>query len=150
VSSEMLLGEMVNRIRRIDVQTAADAVVAPRAFVGTVRSSRPSPCHAPLFSRSHHTLLTGSIIGRRQHLSLWSHIPLTPEPPYDAAIQSRRPRASARRHGLRQVSRVPKPGPTGGRADAVCRRRIYPAVLGCGRGVTEESCGRAGHGAGRG
>jgi len=39
VSSEMLLGEMVNRIRRIDVQTAADAVVAPRAFVGTVEGS---------------------------------------------------------------------------------------------------------------
>ncbi|KAH9881948.1 hypothetical protein J1614_001119 [Plenodomus biglobosus] len=39
VSSEMLLGEMVNRIRRIDVQTAADAVVVPRAFVGTVEGS---------------------------------------------------------------------------------------------------------------
>lgn len=38
VSSEMLLGEMVNRIRRIDVQTAADAAVVPRAFMGTVRS----------------------------------------------------------------------------------------------------------------
>jgi DNA damage-binding protein 1 len=36
VSSEILLGEMVNRIRRIDVATAPDAVVAPRAFVGTV------------------------------------------------------------------------------------------------------------------
>lgn len=36
VSSEMLLGEMVNRIRRIDVLTAPDAVVAPRAFMGTV------------------------------------------------------------------------------------------------------------------
>ncbi|KAF2855653.1 DNA damage-binding protein 1 [Plenodomus tracheiphilus IPT5] len=39
VSSELLLGEMVNRIRRIDVQTAADAVVVPRAFVGTVEGS---------------------------------------------------------------------------------------------------------------
>lgn len=36
VSSEMLLGEMVNRIRRIDVQTNAEAVVVPRAFMGTV------------------------------------------------------------------------------------------------------------------
>ncbi|KAI1579708.1 MMS1-N multi-domain protein [Pyrenophora tritici-repentis] len=39
VSSEMLLGEMVNRIRRIDVLTASDAVVIPRAFVGTVEGS---------------------------------------------------------------------------------------------------------------
>ena len=36
VSSEMLLGEMVNRIRRIDVATAPDAAVIPRAFMGTV------------------------------------------------------------------------------------------------------------------
>jgi DNA damage-binding protein 1 len=41
VSSEMLLGEMVNRIRRIDVLTAPDAVVVPRAFVGTVSLSIP-------------------------------------------------------------------------------------------------------------
>jgi DNA damage-binding protein 1 len=45
VSSEMLLGEMVNRIRRIDVLTAEGAVVVPRAFVGTVSPSifHPSP-----------------------------------------------------------------------------------------------------------
>ncbi|KAF2873366.1 mono-functional DNA-alkylating methyl methanesulfonate N-term-domain-containing protein [Massariosphaeria phaeospora] len=39
VSSEMLLGEMVNRIRRIDIATAPDAVVIPRAFMGTVEGS---------------------------------------------------------------------------------------------------------------
>ncbi|KAB2110516.1 DNA damage-binding protein 1 [Alternaria gaisen] len=39
VSSEMLLGEMVNRIRRIDVLTTPDAAVVPRAFVGTVEGS---------------------------------------------------------------------------------------------------------------
>ncbi|KAF2473956.1 uncharacterized protein BDR25DRAFT_257002 [Lindgomyces ingoldianus] len=38
-SSEMLLGEMVNRIRRIDVVTASDAVVIPRAFMATVEGS---------------------------------------------------------------------------------------------------------------
>lgn len=37
VISEMRLGEMVNRIRRIDVATAPDAVVMPRAFLATVR-----------------------------------------------------------------------------------------------------------------
>ncbi|KAF1964018.1 DNA damage-binding protein 1 [Bimuria novae-zelandiae CBS 107.79] len=39
VSSEMQLGEMVNRIRRIDVATAPDAVVVPRAFMATVEGS---------------------------------------------------------------------------------------------------------------
>lgn len=36
VTSEMLLGEMVNRIRRITVPTSQDATVIPRAFLGTV------------------------------------------------------------------------------------------------------------------
>lgn len=36
VTSEMLLGEMVNRIRRIDVQPTANAIVIPRAFCATV------------------------------------------------------------------------------------------------------------------
>ncbi|OCK77712.1 DNA damage-binding protein 1 [Lepidopterella palustris CBS 459.81] len=39
VTSEMLLGEMVNRIRRIDVATAPDATVIPRAFLATVEGS---------------------------------------------------------------------------------------------------------------
>lgn len=38
-TSEILLGEMVNRIRRIDVTTAPDAVVIPRAFMATVEGS---------------------------------------------------------------------------------------------------------------
>ena len=36
VTSEIRLGEMVNRIRRIKVPTAVDAVVIPRAFMATV------------------------------------------------------------------------------------------------------------------
>ena len=39
VTSEMLLGEMVNRIRRIDVQPTPAAVVVPRAFLATVEGS---------------------------------------------------------------------------------------------------------------
>lgn len=35
-TSEILLGEMVNRIRRIDVVAQPDAVVVPRAFMATV------------------------------------------------------------------------------------------------------------------
>ncbi|KAK5121541.1 hypothetical protein LTR85_005375 [Meristemomyces frigidus] len=37
--SEMLLGEMVNRIRAIDVRPTANAVVIPRAFLATVEGS---------------------------------------------------------------------------------------------------------------
>jgi DNA damage-binding protein 1 len=36
ISSEMLLGEMANRIRRIEILTAPDAAVIPRAFIATV------------------------------------------------------------------------------------------------------------------
>lgn len=39
VSAEMHLGEMVNRIRRIDVDAASDAVVVPRAFMATVEGA---------------------------------------------------------------------------------------------------------------
>lgn len=39
VTSEMQLGELVNRIRRIDVQPSPDAVIIPRAFIGTVEGS---------------------------------------------------------------------------------------------------------------
>jgi DNA damage-binding protein 1 len=39
VTSEMLLGEMVNRIRRIDVQPTPNATVIPRAFLATVDGS---------------------------------------------------------------------------------------------------------------
>ncbi|KAF2708767.1 hypothetical protein K504DRAFT_467997 [Pleomassaria siparia CBS 279.74] len=39
VVSEMQLGEMANRIHRIDVATAPDAVVVPRAFIATVDGS---------------------------------------------------------------------------------------------------------------
>jgi DNA damage-binding protein 1 len=39
VTSEMLLGEMVNRIRRIDVTPTSSAIVIPRAFLATVEGS---------------------------------------------------------------------------------------------------------------
>ena len=41
VTSEMLLGEMVNRIRRINVPASSNAVVIPRAFLATVRTPIP-------------------------------------------------------------------------------------------------------------
>jgi DNA damage-binding protein 1 len=40
VTSEIRLGEMVNRIRRINVPVSSSSVVIPRAFMATVRSIR--------------------------------------------------------------------------------------------------------------
>jgi DNA damage-binding protein 1 len=39
VTSEMNIGEMVNRIRKIDVETSTRSLVVPRAFLATVSSS---------------------------------------------------------------------------------------------------------------
>ncbi|EON61079.1 hypothetical protein W97_00290 [Coniosporium apollinis CBS 100218] len=39
VTSEMCLGEMVNRIRRVDVSAQGDAAVLPRAFLATVEGA---------------------------------------------------------------------------------------------------------------
>lgn len=41
VTSEMLLGEMVNRIRGINVPTSQNATVTPKAFLATVCMLRP-------------------------------------------------------------------------------------------------------------
>lgn len=50
VTSEMRLGELVNRIRRVDVATAPDAFVIPRAFLATVSFHQN---HHPLSLLSH-------------------------------------------------------------------------------------------------
>ena len=42
ITSEMNLGENVNRIRKIRVETSPGAMVIPRAFLGTVRFSFPT------------------------------------------------------------------------------------------------------------
>lgn len=39
IVSEIRLGEMVNRIRKVDVESSPNAVVKPRAFMGTVDGS---------------------------------------------------------------------------------------------------------------
>lgn len=42
VTSEISLGEMVNRIRPVNIQQLASVTVTPRAFLGTVCEFRPS------------------------------------------------------------------------------------------------------------
>lgn len=66
VTSEIRLGEMVNRIRRIDVPTSPDAVVIPRAFLATV-----SFRYAAAFSAD--ILNVSDSIGRRLDIPLRSH-----------------------------------------------------------------------------
>jgi hypothetical protein len=102
VSSEMLLGEMVNKIRRIDVLTASDAVVVPRAFVGTVSL----PYSSPLSTNT----CADNMIGRGLNLPLRLNSAHTPRPPHDVAIQPWRPRERTRRHGLPQVPRFQERG----------------------------------------
>jgi DNA damage-binding protein 1 len=41
VTSEMNLGEMVNRIRAVEVETTPGAMIVPRAFLGTVGHPNP-------------------------------------------------------------------------------------------------------------
>ena len=48
VTSEMLLGEMVNRIRPVNVQPSPGTAIVPRAFLGTV--STPSPIRSAALS----------------------------------------------------------------------------------------------------
>jgi DNA damage-binding protein 1 len=88
VTSELLLGEMVNRIRRIDVATAADAAVVPRAFMGTVCCSLSPSCP----SRAN------TCAGRRFHLPLRTHHAQLPRPAYDTAVEPRQACPCARRH----------------------------------------------------
>ncbi|KAK6600225.1 DNA damage-binding protein 1 (CPSF A subunit region) [Botrytis cinerea] len=49
VTCEMNLGEMVNRVKRINVETSKDALLIPRAFLGTVyrRINLPLLSHPP-------------------------------------------------------------------------------------------------------
>jgi DNA damage-binding protein 1 len=106
VSSEMLLGEMVNRIRKIDVATAPDAAVVPRAFLGTVSTIH---YNLPLLYKLWQSLTSTLRAGRRLNLSLRPNIPKLPQPAHYPPIQPRKPRASTRRHGFRQVPRFQEP-----------------------------------------
>ena len=42
VVGEIRLGEMVNQIRKVEVEESPNAVVVPRAFMGTVSQGVPS------------------------------------------------------------------------------------------------------------
>jgi DNA damage-binding protein 1 len=92
VTSEMLLGEMVNRIRRITVPTSPDATVMPRAFLGTVSTSSshifPFSSHTRQYRHAGRKSLTASA-GRRINLPVRAH----------RAQQTRPPHASADQHG---------------------------------------------------
>lgn len=100
VSAEMQLGEMVNKIRRIDVATAPDAVVVPRAFMGTVSRVPPHGLEASIHS----------LLGRRFNLPSRSHCTNASKPTHDTPVESRRSSANPRRHPLRKVPRVQEPG----------------------------------------
>lgn len=64
VTGEMNLGEMVNRIRKIDVETSPHAIVVPRAFLATVNT--------PIQSLTFYGTVTNSLLDRRVNLPLWN------------------------------------------------------------------------------
>ena len=80
VTSEISLGEMVNRIRGVEVVAQPGASVVPKAFLGTV-------CF--LFYPSLLPTLTGQCAGRRINLSPWSHNTAIPKPPHRTAVETR-------------------------------------------------------------
>lgn len=121
MSSEMLLGEMVNRIRRIDVAPAPDAVVIPRAFMGTV-SFPPTPfTNMPLTQPT----------GRRLNIPLCSHSPVLSEPSDDSPIQPRGARSRPGRRPLHQIPRIQEPSAGSGGTVSFCRRRISRTIFVC-------------------
>lgn len=60
LTSEMNLGEMVNQIRPISVETSPGALIIPRAFLGTVRGA--------FAAWTRLCLTVVACVGRRQHL----------------------------------------------------------------------------------
>lgn len=64
VTSEISLGEMVNRIRPVNIQQLANVVVTPRAFLATVCLPLPWP---------YSSVTDQTKTGRRFHLSLRPH-----------------------------------------------------------------------------
>jgi len=54
VTSEINIGEMVNKMRKITVDASADAIIVPKAFIGTVSQRTQEPPHRDLLLTSYH------------------------------------------------------------------------------------------------
>lgn len=100
VTSEISLGEMVNRIRPVNIQQLASVTVTPRAFLGTVR---------PLINYPNGVELTKA--GRRLNLPLRPHQPSPSRLPHAPASHPIRLRRLPRQPPLQQIPRLPQHGP---------------------------------------
>lgn len=106
---DMLLGEQVNRIRRIDMATVSDAPVVPRAFFATVRYTISHTTN----TYANHNFQSG----RGLHISLRPHRPFESRPAHPLAVGAGQIRQEPWRLPLPQLPRLQEPGPRGGRAE---------------------------------
>lgn len=122
LTSIMNLGEMVNQIRPLDVAPDENAVVWPKAFLGTVRGPTIDaylPLHAnPLFC----------FTGPRRCVPPRRNLAQVPGPPHDLPVAARGIRRGARRHDVQVVAVAAAEGHAGGRAVPVHRRGVPGAV----------------------
>ncbi len=104
-TSEINLGEMVNRIRPIAVESSANAMVLPKAFLATVSPSRLRELsHTPEANYS----------DRRFYLHVRHGGGRRPGPADAAAGEARDGRDGPGPHVVLGVPRVPQPGARGG------------------------------------
>lgn len=93
VTSSMNLGEMVNKIQRINVEPTQGAMVVPKAFLATVRPLPYLPCS--LLRLLQHT---NNHPDRRLHLPLLHHPPLGSNPAHEPANRARIPHPHPGQH----------------------------------------------------
>lgn len=97
MTSEMNLGEMVNCVRKIAVETSPNAMVIPKAFIGTVSLASPK------MGRS---VLTSNLTGRGIHLPLRHSCITCTGPASPLPDQTRRCGRDHRRPQIRYVPGV--------------------------------------------
>ena len=156
VTSEMNLGEMVNRIRGVEVETTPGAMIVPRAFLGTVG------CAFLSLSLHHRRMdllvcvcvcvLTCAGTGRGRHLHVRHHRAARAGPAAAVPGPAGRGGPDGGQRGLHFVQGVSERGAGGvsecgkenARAVPVPGRGAAGEVLGCGRGDAGGCVSRAG------
>jgi DNA damage-binding protein 1 len=108
VTGEISLGEMVNRIRPVNIQQLASVAVTPRAFLGTVSSplSPPTSCDSRLTESI-------STTGRRFHLPICYYQPGPPRLLDAPAGHNCRKSRIGRKYAIQRVPRFPQYGTRG-------------------------------------
>jgi DNA damage-binding protein 1 len=120
VTSEINLGDMVNRIQRIYVEPSPNAIVVPKAFLATVRP--PFPLHLHLHLPLTPVLLTQLtfLSDRRSNPPHLPHFPQFPRPPHAPPNPHGDHHPNPRRHRLQHLPLLQIASARDGRAVPVC------------------------------